>query len=149
MGFSSGPLVLSGTWIILVIGYFIRRMPYVFRSTTASLDQIDPAIEEASTAAGAPWLTTFRRITLPLMVPGILAGAIISFSTLMGELSMTVMLYSARWKTISVSIMEYLFSASIGPAYALGAILIVLVLSAILLANRILGRTMAQMFKVM
>ena len=147
-GFSSGILVLSGTWMILVVGYFIRRMPYIFRSTGASLAQIDPAIEEASTVAGAPWATTFRRVTLPLMAPGILAGAIISFSTLMGELSTTVMLYSARWKTIPVAIMEYLSSANIGPAYALGAILIVLVLGAILLANRILGRSIAQMFRM-
>ena len=148
-GFSSGILVLSGTWLILVVGYFIRRMPYIFRSTTASLTQIDPAIEEASAASGATWATTFRRVTLPLMAPGILAGAIISFSTLMGELSTTVMLYSARWKTITVAIMEYLFSANIGPAYALGAILIVLVLAAILTANRLMGRTMSQMFRVM
>lgn len=149
IGFSSGLLVLSGTWMILVIGYFIRRMPYVFRSTTASLAQMDAAIEEASTIAGAPWATTFRRVTLPLMLPGILAGAVISFSTLMGELSTTVMLYSARWKTITVAIMEYLFSATIGPAYALGTILIFLVLAAISLANRIMGRTMSQMFRMM
>ena len=148
IGFSSGLIVLSGTWMILVLGYFIRRMPYVFRSTTASLSQIDPAIEEASTIAGAPWLLTFRRITLPLMLPGILAGAIISFSTLMGELSTTVMLYSARWKTITIAIMDYLSAANIGPAYSLGTILIVLVLGAILLANRILGRSMSQMFRM-
>lgn len=147
-GFSSGPLVLSGTVAILIMGYFIRRMPYVFRSTTASLSQIDRAMEDASAVTGASWTLTFRRITLPLMAPGILAGAVISFSTLMGELSTTVMLYSARWKTITVAIMEYLFSSSIGPAYALGTILIVLVLSAILLANRILGRSMAQMFRM-
>jgi iron(III) transport system permease protein len=149
VGFSSGLLVLSGTWLILVIGYFIRRMPYVFRSTTASLAQMDAALEEASTISGAAWTTTFRRVTLPLMLPGILAGAVISFSTLMGELSTTVILYSARWKTITVAIMEYLFSATIGPAYALGAILIVLVLGAISLANRIMGRTMSQMFRMM
>lgn len=149
VGFSSGLLVLSGTWLILVIGYFIRRMPYIFRSTTASLAQMDAAIEEASTITGAPWALTFRRVTLPLMLPGILAGAVISFSTLMGELSTTVMLYSARWKTITVAIMEYLFSATIGPAYALGAILIFLVLAAISLANRIMGRTMSQMFRMM
>ena len=148
-GFSSGFLVLSGTGTILLVAYFIRRMPYVFRSTTASLAQMDPAIEEASTIAGAPWGMTFRRITLPLMLPGILAGAVISFSTLMGELSTTVMLYSARWKTITVAIMEYLSSATIGPAYALGAILIALVLTAIGLANRIMGRTMSQMFRMM
>jgi iron(III) transport system permease protein len=147
-GFSSGFIVLSGTWMILVLGYFIRRMPYVFRSTTASLSQIDAAIEEASTIAGAPWLLTFRRITLPLMLPGILAGAIISFSTLMGELSTTVMLYSARWKTVTIAIMDYLSAANIGPAYSLGTILIVLVLGAILLANRILGRSMSQMFRM-
>jgi iron(III) transport system permease protein len=147
-GFSSGLIVLSGTWMILVLGYFIRRMPYVFRSTSASLAQIDAAIEEASTIAGAPWLLTFRRITLPLMLPGILAGAIISFSTLMGELSTTIMLYSAHWKTITVAIMDYLSAANIGPAYALGTILIVLVLGAILIANRILGRSMSQMFRM-
>jgi iron(III) transport system permease protein len=147
-GFSSGFIVLSGTWMILVLGYFIRRMPYVFRSTTASLSQIDAAIEEASTIAGAPWLLTFRRITLPLMLPGILAGAIISFSTLMGELSTTVMLYSAHWKTVTIAIMDYLSAANIGPAYSLGTILIVLVLGAILLANRILGRSMSQMFRM-
>jgi len=147
-GFSSGPVVLSGTLAILIIGYFIRRMPYVFRSTTASLAQIDRAMEDASAVTGASWTHTFRRVTLPLMAPGILAGAVISFSTLMGELSTTVMLYSARWKTITVAIMEYLFSSTIGPAYALGTILIVLVLAAILLANKILGRSMAQMFRM-
>jgi iron(III) transport system permease protein len=147
-GFSSGLIVLSGTWMILVLGYFIRRMPYVFRSTTASLAQIDAAIEEASAIAGAPWLLTFRRVTLPLMLPGILAGAIISFSTLMGELSTTIILYSARWKTITVAIMDYLSAANVGPAYALGTILIVVVLGAILLANRILGRSMSQMFRM-
>lgn len=148
IGFSSGLLILSGTWMIMVVGFFIRRMPYIFRSTTASLTQIDVAVEEASAITGASWLTTFRKITLPLMAPGILAGAVISFSTLMGELSTTVILYSARWKTITVAIVEYLFSATIGPAYALGTILIVLVLAAITLANRILGRRMSQMFKM-
>jgi len=147
-GFSSGLIILSGTWMIMVIGFFIRRMPYIFRSTMASLSQIDVAVEEASTIAGAPWATTFRKITLPLMAPGILAGAVICFSTLMGELSTTIILYSARWRTITVAIIEYLFSATIGPAYALGTILIFLVLSAIALANRLLGRRMSQMFKM-
>jgi len=147
-GFSSGFIILSGTWMIMVIGFFIRRMPYVFRSTMASLSQIDVAVEEASTIAGAPWITTFGKITLPLMAPGILAGAVICFSTLMGELSTTIILYSARWRTITVAIIEYLFSATIGPAYALGTILILLVLSAIALANRLLGRRMSQMFKM-
>jgi len=147
-GFSSGLVILTGTWMIMVIGFFIRRMPYIFRSSMASLSQIDIAVEEASAIAGASWGATFLRVTLPLMAPGILAGAVICFSTLMGELSTTIILYSARWKTITVAIIEYLFSATIGPAYALGTILIVLVLSAITLANRLLGRKMSQMFKM-
>jgi iron(III) transport system permease protein len=147
-GFSSGLIILSGTWMIMVIGFFIRRMPYIFRSTMASLSQIDEAMEEASAIAGAPWVTTFTKITLPLMAPGILAGAVICFSTLMGELSTTIILFSAKWKTITVAIIEYLFSATIGPAYALGTILILLVLIAISIANRILGRRISQMFKM-
>ncbi len=148
IGFSSGIIILIGTWMIMVVGYFIRRMPYIFRSTMASLTQIDVAVEEASIITGASWSTTFRKITLPLMAPGVLAGSVICFSTLMGELSTTIILYSAKWKTITVAIVEYLFSATIGPAYALGTVLILLVLSAISFANRLLGRRMSQMFKM-
>jgi iron(III) transport system permease protein len=108
-GFSSGLVILNGTWMIMVIGFFIRRMPYIFRSTMASLSQIESTVGEASTISGASWVITFVKITLPLMIPGILAGAVICFSTLMGELSTTIILYSAKWKTITVAIIEYLF----------------------------------------
>ena len=147
-GFSSGPLVLSGTWMILAVAYLIRRMPYIFRSASAALTQIDPAMEEASATCGAAWLRTFSRITFPLMLPGILAGASITFSTLLGELSTTIILYSAQWKTMTVAIYEYLLADLLGPASALGTLLTVAVLASMLLANKLLGRTLGSLFRM-
>jgi len=147
-GFSSGPLVLSGTWMILAVAYFIRRMPYIFRSASAALTQIDPAMEEASATCGGSWFRTFSRITFPLMLPGVLAGASITFSTLLGELSTTIILYSARWKTMTVAIYEYLLADLLGPASALGTLLTVAVLASMLLANKLLGRTLGSLFRM-
>lgn len=147
-GFSSGFLILSGTWMILAVAYVIRRMPYIFRSASAALTQIDPAMEEASATCGASWLRTSTRITFPLMLPGVLAGACITFSTLLGELSTTIILYSARWKTITVAIYEYLIADLLGPASALGTLLTVAVLTSMLLANRLLGRTLGSLFRM-
>lgn len=145
-GFSAKPLVLSGTWIILAVAYFIRRMPYSFRATSASLAQIDIALEEASITTGANWWTTFRRVILPLMAPGIIASGIITFATLIGELTTTIILYSAQWKTITVAIYEYLISDMLGPACALGTILILSVLGTVILANKILGKGISSLF---
>ena len=147
-GFSSGWLILSGTWMILAVAYVIRRMPYIFRSASASLTQIDPAMEEASATCGASWLRTSTRITFPLMLPGVLAGACITFSTLLGELSTTIILYSARWKTMTVAIYEYLLADLLGPASALGTLLTVAVLASLLLANKLLGRTLGSLFRM-
>ena len=147
-GFSSGWLVLSGTWMILAVAYVIRRIPYIFRSASAALSQIDPAMEEASATCGASWLRTSTRITFPLMLPGVLAGASITFSTLLGELSTTIILYSARWKTMTVAIYEYLLADLLGPASALGTLLTVAVLASMLLANKLLGRTLGSLFRM-
>jgi len=147
-GFSSGLLILSGTWLILAVAYVIRRMPYIFRSASAALTQIDPAMEEASATCGASWLRTSARITFPLMLPSVLAGACITFSTLLGELSTTIILYSARWKTMTVAIYEYLIADLLGPASALGTLLTVAVLASMLLANKLLGRTLGSLFRM-
>jgi iron(III) transport system permease protein len=87
--FNSGPIVLTGTAAILVIGYFVRRIAYIYRSVVAAVAQVDPKMEEASTVAGATWGTTMRKVTVPLIAPGILAGAIIVFTTLFPSRSMS------------------------------------------------------------
>jgi iron(III) transport system permease protein len=147
-GFSSGFLILSGSWLILLVAYVIRRMPYIFRSASAALTQLDPAMEEASVTCGASWLRTSTRITFPLMLPGVLAGACITFSTLLGELSTTIILYSARWKTITVAIYEYLLGDLLGPASALGTLLTAAVLASMIVANKLLGRTLGSLFRM-
>lgn len=144
--FSKGPIVLVGTGAILVVAYFVRRMPYNFRAVSSSLQQLDKSMEEASTVAGASWAYTSRRITLPLIMPSVISGAILTFITLIGELSSTMILVSARWKTITVAIYEYVISFQIGPAFALGTLLAAMVFVAIFAVNRLLGVSMAALF---
>jgi iron(III) transport system permease protein len=145
--FSGGYLVLTGTGLILVLSYFIRRMPYNFRSGTASLEALDKSMEEASSTCGATWRQTSTKVTLPLIMPGVIAGAVLTFISLVGELSSTIILFSGRWKTISVAIYEYLISHQIGPAFALGTILILMVFIAIFMVNRFLGVAITTLFR--
>lgn len=141
--FVGPPFELGGTATILLLAYFIRRLPYTFRSGYAALTQTDVTLEEASLTCGASQGTTFRRVTLPLIAPGIAAGATITFSTLLGELTTTLLLYSARWKTISVKIFEFVSYNQTGPASALGALLVAAVLVTVFVANRLSGRNLS------
>jgi len=122
-------------------------MPYVFRSAVGALEGLDPMLEQASSIMGASWATTFRKVTMPLITPSIVASSMITFTTLVGELSSTMILYSARWKTISVAIYEFLVDDALGPACVLGSIVNVVVLVGMLVANKLLGQKMGSMFK--
>jgi iron(III) transport system permease protein len=145
--FNSGRIVLTGTAVILVFGYFVRRIAYAFRSVSAAIGQVDPHLEEASAICGAGWLGTMRKVTIPLIAPGILAGGILVFSTLIGELSVTIMLFSGKWKTVSIAIFEYLTSHRIAPASALGSIVVLITLALVFAASRLLRQSMADLFK--
>lgn len=145
--FNDGWLVLTGSGTILVLAYFVRRIAYVFRSVSASIAQVDPKMEEASTICGASWGRTMRKITVPLVAPGILAGAVIVFATLISEMSVTILLYSASWKTIAVAIYERLASNEMPSAAAIGSVTIALTLAMVFAASRLIGRSMADMFR--
>jgi len=145
--FNSGPIVLTGTAAILIFAYFVRRVAYVFRTVSASLSQVDTRIEEASTVCGATWGYTMRKVTVPLVAPGVLAGAIIAFADLVSEMSVTVFLYSAQWKTISIAIFERLVADETAAAAAIGSVTIVLVLSLVFGASKLVGKNMADMFR--
>ncbi|MCR8725093.1 ABC transporter permease [Frigidibacter sp. ROC022] len=144
--YNSGPIALTGTAAILVIAYFVRRIAYIYRSVVAAVSQLDLKMEEASTIAGAGWSTTMRKITVPLIAPGILAGAIIVFTTLISEMSTTIMLYSARWKTVSIAIYERLESQEIAAAAAIGSVTILVTLLLVLTATRVIGKSMSELF---
>ena len=145
--FNSGWLTMTGTGIILVFAYFVRRLAYSFRSISAAIGQVDPVLEEASTVCGASTGGTVRKVTIPLIAPGILAGGILVFSTLIGELSVTIMLFSGKWKTVSIAIFEYLTSYRTAPAAALGSVVIAATLVLVFLASRLLRRSMADLFR--
>lgn len=145
--FNTGMVVLTGTAMIIVLAYFTRRIAYIFRSVSASIAQVDIKIEEASTICGATWSRTMRKVTVPLIAPGILAGSILVFSTLITEMSVTIILYSARWKTISISIFEQLTSDDVLEASTVGAIAIVMTLILVFTASKLIGKSMSDMFR--
>ncbi len=145
--FNSGLIVLTGTGTILVLAYFVRRIAYIFRSVTASVTQVDEKIEEASTMCGATWGRTMRKVTVPLIAPGIMAGGILVFSTLITEISVTIMIYSVEWKTISIAIFEQLTNEDILGAATIGTVAIALTLMLVFTASKLIGRNMADMFR--
>lgn len=145
--YNSGPVVLSGTAFILIIAYIVRRLTYSYRAAVAAVSRVDPALEEASAICGATQGATLRRITLPLVAPGLLAAGIIVFSTLITEMSSTVILYSAHWKTISIAIYERLEAHEINSAAAISTIALALALLLVFTASKIVGRSMADLFR--
>ncbi len=145
--FNDGIIVLSGTATILILAYFVRRIAYTFRTVTAAMSQLDSKLEEASTVCGATWAMTMRKVIIPLTAPGIIAGAIIVFATLVSEMSVTILLYSAKWKTISIAIFELVIADELLEASAIGSVAIVLTLTLVFLASRLLGKGMADLFR--
>ena len=147
VAFNAPPIILTGTAAILILAYVTRRIAFVFRTVSASLAQIDPRIEEASLICGAGIIGTIRRVTIPLVAPGILSGAIIVLVTLITEMSVTILLYSARWKTISIAIYERLLNDDLPAAAAIGTVTIVFTMILVYGAGKLAGRTMAEMFR--
>lgn len=147
VAFNDGWLILTGTATIIVLAYFTRRVAFIFRSASASIGQVDVKLEEASRMCGASWGTTMRKVIVPLIAPGILAGGVLVFATLIGEISATVLLYSAKWKTMSIAIYEMVLGDELAKASAMGTIAIVLTLSLVLAASRLVGKNMADMFR--
>ncbi|AOH42047.1 iron ABC transporter permease [Anaerolineaceae bacterium oral taxon 439] len=132
-------LALGGTGAIIVIAYIVRRMPYTLRSSASILRQMNPGIEEASMSLGYGSVPTFFNITMPVMTSGIISGAILSWITLIQELSSTLMLYSAKTATLSVSLFHQVSRGAYGVASALSTMLIVMVVGSMLLFFRLTG----------
>ncbi len=138
--YNKGPVILTGTWVILVMAYFIRKAPFSIKTTSALLHQIDPSVEEASINLGVPPLMSFLKVVVPVMLPGIIAGAIIMWVTILAELSSTIVLYYGPWATMTVQVFQYIGSGDFGPASAYGAILILSVMAPLFLMTKIMGK---------
>ncbi|MGP1473945.1 MAG: ABC transporter permease [Treponema sp.] len=123
IAFGSKPLALTGTIWILLISFVIRRMPYTIRSATATLQQIPMSIEEAAISLGASKLKTFSLITVPMMSSGIVSGAILSWVSIVTELSSSIILYNNRNITLTMSAYVAISRGNYGLAAAFSAIL--------------------------
>lgn len=131
--FNRGPLALTGTAAIMVIALIIRRLPYTIRSSVAILQQIPMSIEEAAISLGCSKMKAFFKITVPMMTNGIMSGAIISWITIITELSTALVLYSVRTETLTLSIYKYVTQGNDGIASAIATILLVVTTASLLL----------------
>lgn len=133
---------LATLWIVIVLALSIRRLPYALRACYAALQQISESLEEAAENLGATKARTVRRIVVPLMTGGILAGFVTSFATAAVELSATLMLVQSNADApLAYGLYVFMQSAAgRGPGAALGVIAVVLVAACTLLSQYILER---------
>lgn len=129
--------VLIGTFWILPLAYFVRHLPLVFRSTSASLMQLDQSIEEAARSLGASWWYSFKKIVLPLTLSGIIAGTLLALVQSIGEFVASILLYSTSTIPLSVAIFQKLYAFKFGTACAYGVLQIVLILVVLLISEKL------------
>lgn len=121
--FNHRPLLLSGGIFIMILSYTIRRLPYTIRSSSAILRNISPSIEEAAISLGTSNAKTFLKITTPMMMPGVISGAILSWIMIITELSTSIILYTTNTKTMTLEIYSQVIRGNDGVASAISAIL--------------------------
>ena len=135
------------SWVLIMLAYAVRRLPYALRSCMAALQQVHVSLEEAAQSLGASRLSTIRRVVVPLMAGGILAGFVTSFITAAVELSATILLVSADSQA-PMSYGIYLYMQSIsgrGPGAALGVLAIVVVALGTYVSHVVAERTSARL----
>ncbi len=127
IAFNQKPILLTGTLSILVAAYVFRYYATGIRSVIASLQQIDPALEEASLSLGAGSVHTFTHITIPLIIPAVLAGMRYLFIHCMTAISATIFLVSVHWTLLTTRILESMTELQFSQASAFSIVLIVIV----------------------
>ncbi len=137
VAFNKQPLVLTGTMFIMIVALCIRRIPYTIRSSVAVLQQIPITVEEAAISLGCSKMKAFFKATVPMMRNGILSGAILSWVTIITELSTGVILYNRNTITLTLAIYAQVTRGSDGPAAALATILNVLTVTSMLIFMKV------------
>ncbi len=130
-------LPLGGTGAIIVLAYVVRRLPFGTRNASSTLYNIPDSIEEASISLGVPPVATFWRVVLPLMVPAIVAAAVLTWTTTVAELSASIIVYSGGRETMPIQIYRLIDSGLMAQASAYGLLLIAMIVLPITLAMRV------------
>jgi iron(III) transport system permease protein len=134
------PLPIYGTLWILLIGYITRFLPYGLRTMTSTVVQVHDDLPDASLTCGAGFWATFRRIILPLLRPGFIAGWIILATIYLREFSTSIFLYSPGAEPVGPLLYHFYVDGNLGPMCSLGVIVSVICLILIIIAQR-LART--------
>jgi putative spermidine/putrescine transport system permease protein len=125
----------------LVLGHAIVCVPFVLRTTIASLSQLDPALFDASESLGASWPMTFRKVTLPLIAPGLIAGAFLAFMASFDNVPVSLFLADARTEMLPIHLWQQIDTNLDVRTAAVSGLIIIFTLSLMLAAERIAGLT--------
>jgi len=132
---------LRPSLFLLVAGHMIVTVPFVLRTTTASLSQLDPALLDSSQSLGASWLYTMRRVTLPLIAPGIAAGAFLAFMASIDNVAVSLFLSTARTDMLPIRMWGMMEAALDVRLAAISGVLITAAFLLMLLMERAVGLT--------
>ena len=134
------PVPVYGTLWILLIAYVTKYLPYGMRACSSSMLQIKKELEEASETSGAAWSHTFKRVVLPLLAPGFVAGWIYVITHSFRELSTSIMLYRSGTEVISIVLFEMWDGGQYPALCALGIVMIVILVLISLIASAVGAR---------
>lgn len=128
-----------GSFMVLIVAHVVITVPYILRSVLASLSGLDLSVEEAARCLGANGFTTFRLVTLPLIKPGLVAGALFAFVTSMENVPVTIFLASAKQTTLPIVIFSSVEMGVNPSVAAISTLLIVVTALVLLVAERWTG----------
>ncbi|MTI66105.1 MAG: iron ABC transporter permease [Firmicutes bacterium] len=121
-----GNNILVGTYILLPLAYFVGIIPLMVKTTGVSLNNLNNTLIDASKTLGASWKNTFKKIIIPIISPGIIAGAVLGFIRCVGEYTTSALLYGVANKPISIAMVNALYEFEIGLSMAYGVLIIVI-----------------------
>ncbi len=134
------PIPIYGTIFILLIAYCTRYMPYGMRYAVTSMHQISSELEESAQTCGAGWWQTFRRVLLPLLSPGLIAGWVYILVVSFRELSSSILLYSPGNEVLSILIFEQYVNGQFTVLSALGVVMVLTLVVLVMIAYKVGAR---------
>jgi iron(III) transport system permease protein len=138
--YASKPFEIYGTIWVLLLAYMTKFMPYGIRAASASMIQINKELEEASLTAGGTWFQTFRKVILPLLMPGFTAGWIYISIIALRELSTSILLYSYNSTVLSIMAFDLWEGGQYTYVCALGVLMVLLLIAMAFLAKKLGAR---------
>ena len=135
--YHSGWIALTGTWLIMAIAYFVRRVPYAINTSSSAIYSVRDSLEEASISLGVPPVRSAFKVMLPLIRPAMISSAIFMWVTTLSELSATLVLYTPGLETMPIQIYRQIDGGYMGAASAYSLILILSIFVPLIVAVRL------------